>query len=179
MVKNINSAENSIISKIAMMRILREIDSTIFKFRFQNDFVYSFLCDILHYRDSKLSFDDKKFKEFCDRYKLNISVPKTFKEYRKIYEELPTRKLSDLDKYFVMRPYIEYLLAKESKKIIDGSYTSYSKKNLVTFIDKNFSFLNSTVHQKQNEDEVSFNDIREFEMFSSKIYEEFCIVISS
>ena len=179
MVKNINCSSNSIISKFAMMRILREIDSTIFKFRFKDDFVYSFLCDFLHYRDSKLTFNEEKFSEFCLRYRLTLNVPKSFKEFKKIYEELPTKDLSDLDKYYVMRPYIEYLLAGEGKELQDYSYLEYSNKNLVEFIDKNFSFLNSTVHQKQNEDEVSFNDIKEFEMFSSKIFNDFLKAISN
>lgn len=173
MKKNINGDDANIISKIVMMRILREIDCLLYGIKMKNDNLFGFFSDIIHTNNSKSVLNQYDFDIFKTRYKLAISLDNNAENYKQYFNDVDFDNFIEIDKYYFMRPYIEFLLAKENLKLIDGSYKRYSKNEVVGFIDKNFSFLNSSVHQKMNEDEVSFNDVKEFEMFSSKMFDEF------
>ncbi|MGE4320393.1 MAG: hypothetical protein AB7E61_02960 [Acholeplasmataceae bacterium] len=173
MKKNINNGEVNVISKIVMMRILREIDCLLYNIDRRTDNLFSFFSDIIHSKNTTTTINSSEYNEFKNRYKLTFNLHTTTKEYETYYNQVNFDEFKEIDKYYYIRPYIEYLLSKEELILIDGSYNDYSDKNLVHFINKNFSFLNSSVHQKTNEDEISFNDIKEFEMFSSKMFNEF------
>lgn len=172
MIKSINSDVHPI-TKVSMLRVVREFDTTIMTISRNSDWLYSYLCDIVHFRDSGLSFREDEYHAFIDRYGVNDVLLRTFAEYSSLYSNINLENLTDIDKYFILRPYVEYLLSTESLKIDGFSYRSYSNSQLVAFIDSNFTFLNSSVHQNHNEDEPTFYDIKEFEMFSTSIFDKF------
>lgn len=176
--KNINSSTINIISKIAMMRILREIDCMLYNITMRDDNLFGFFSDIIHSKNSSATINPSELADFKDRYKLTCIIHNNTQDYKKYFDDVNFDELKEIDKYYFMRPYIEYLLSKESLMLIDGTYRNYSNTDLVNFIRKNFSFLNSSVHQKMNEDEISFNDIKEFEMFSSKMFNDFRRVVN-
>lgn len=176
--KNINNSTINTISKIVMMRILRELDCMLYNIDVKDDHLIGFFSDIIHSRNSTATIDSSEFDDFKDRYKLTFNIHYNTQDYKKYFDDVNFDELKEIDKYFFMRPYIEYLLSQESLVLIDGSYRNYSNKDLVNFTRKNYSFLNSSVHQKMNEDDISFNDIKEFEMFSSKMFNEFRRVVN-
>lgn len=173
LIKHIKSTNVHPISKVSMLRVLREFDSEILGYRRNNDWLYSYLCDIVHYRNRNLTFNENDYNGFINRYGVRDVLLRSFSEYSGLFLNLNLSSLTDIDKYFILRPYIEYLLSSEELTIDGFTYRSFSNTKLVAFIDSNFTFLNSSVHQNHNEDEPTFYDIKEFEMFSTSIFDRF------
>ncbi|MFA5130286.1 MAG: AAA family ATPase [Patescibacteria group bacterium] len=173
LIKHIKSTVVHPISKVSMLRVLREFDSEILGFRRNTDWLYSYLCDIIHFRRGELIFNEDEYREFIGRYGVKDVLLRSFSDYSSLFSNIDLFQLTDIDKYFILRPYIEFLLSSEALTIDGFSYRSYSNSKLVAFIDSNFTFLNSSVHHNHNEDEPTFYDIKEFEMFSTSIFDKF------
>lgn len=167
------------ISKVAMYRIVREFDSTISSITLNKDNLYNYFCEIIHSRASTENLDIEMYNDFIKKYRLKDCLLSKRSEYNNIFKSIDLDCVNQIDKYFLIRPYIEFMLSKENLKLDDNSYKNYSNKELINFYESNISYLNSSVHQNFNEDEPTIYDIKEFELFSSKVFDTFKNIVQS